>query len=433
MAGNFEFLRNKFPDLAENGAKAESYLDSDNKACMSYISAIFDSALKHICKFNGIDTSTEDKYAEWIVELRTRGIIDYNMNKTLHDLRIARNAHSHNEDNSFTASYRQTLLAQCLTVCTWLNNKYGSTQQRKTSHKSQKSAASTPPPPSSQKTASNKQTYSQPISTPLQPKVEPKQPSYSSTSATKPKHKVATKPQGNFPNDGKGVTSSILKRVIVLICKFLYFATAILIPGFFCYEYFATEHNIYIFFIITAAFWTVMLVFVPYIWNCFFHFDYRSYLIFFDIVDSFNAVFKHITILTLFAVLATAFFGYQYYKGNTVNQRIIKRICKEYHFYIREDNDKSTIVPEGTKIYAGYIWLSWFTYPHIEFCEDGIYYRKDSDSEVKYVSYSELKSGKITPIDVVNDFDPPDRSDVYLALRHINAEIIVFASSARYF
>lgn len=135
MAGDFEFLRNKFPDLAENGAKAESYLYSDNKACMSYISTIFDSALKRICKFNGIDISTEDKYAEWIVELRNRGIIDYNMNNTLHDLRLARNAHSHNEDNSFTASHRKTLLSQCLTVCTWLNNKYGSTQQRKTTIK----------------------------------------------------------------------------------------------------------------------------------------------------------------------------------------------------------------------------------------------------------------------------------------------------------
>ena len=128
MAGEFDFLRKKFPDLADDGAKAESYINSDNEACVFFISRAFSRALRHICSFNGITAVNNSSLeradnVDIINLLRGRGIIDLRIYCILDNLRRFRNANSHTEDNTKTDSL--FLMEQLRMLCECLMEKYG--------------------------------------------------------------------------------------------------------------------------------------------------------------------------------------------------------------------------------------------------------------------------------------------------------------------
>ena len=121
MAGKFEFLRDKFPDIAEDGEKAETYLYTDNAACMLYISRVFDNFVKELCKANNIDLKSDGQdrtLAELIDELARRRIVWGRRLGLMHKIRIFRNKNAHNEDTSQNDNIQ--LLKQVRTLCVWL-------------------------------------------------------------------------------------------------------------------------------------------------------------------------------------------------------------------------------------------------------------------------------------------------------------------------
>ena len=129
MPGNFEFLSEKFPELAEDGRKAEKYLYTDNEVCMFFISRIFDNAVKYICSFNDVVTDGT-KLAEPINELFQKKAVDESIYLLLEMMRTFRNGNAHNKDYSLNDS--MILLQMSHILCEWLMTKYGQTgYQRK--------------------------------------------------------------------------------------------------------------------------------------------------------------------------------------------------------------------------------------------------------------------------------------------------------------
>ena len=129
MAGNFDFLAEKFPELAENGRKAEKYLYADNEVCMFFISRIFDNAVKYICSFNDVAVDGT-KLAEPINELFQKKAVDESIYLLLEMMRTFRNGNAHNKDYSLNDS--MILLQMSHILCEWLMTEYGQTgYQRK--------------------------------------------------------------------------------------------------------------------------------------------------------------------------------------------------------------------------------------------------------------------------------------------------------------
>lgn len=121
MAGKFKFLRNKFPEIAQDGEKAESYLYTDNAACMLYISRVFDNVVKELCRANniGLKSDGQDRtLAELIDELARRKIVHGRRLGLMHKIRIFRNKNAHNQDTSQNDNIQ--LLKQVRTLCVWL-------------------------------------------------------------------------------------------------------------------------------------------------------------------------------------------------------------------------------------------------------------------------------------------------------------------------
>ena len=129
MSSNFDFLGKVFPELAEDGRKAEKYLYTDNEVCMFFISRIFDNAVKYICSFNDVVTDGT-KLAEPINELFQKKAVDESIYLLLEMMRTFRNGNAHNKDYSLNDS--MILLQMSHILCEWLMTKYGQTgYQRK--------------------------------------------------------------------------------------------------------------------------------------------------------------------------------------------------------------------------------------------------------------------------------------------------------------
>ena len=122
MQSNFEFLREKFPELADDGRKAEKYLYSDNEVCMFFISRIFDNIVKYICKFHDVKNNGTN-LAEPISELFRNKAIDESIYLTLEMMRTFRNGNAHNKDYSLNDS--MILLQVSHFMCEWLMETYG--------------------------------------------------------------------------------------------------------------------------------------------------------------------------------------------------------------------------------------------------------------------------------------------------------------------
>ena len=126
MPGSFDFMRSKFPEISDDGQKAENYLFTDNAACMFYISRVFDNILKTLCTLNNINLKSEGRdrnLSELIDELKQKKIISGKITRILHSMRIFRNKNAHNEDTSQKENIM--LLKQAETLCEWLMKNYG--------------------------------------------------------------------------------------------------------------------------------------------------------------------------------------------------------------------------------------------------------------------------------------------------------------------
>ena len=122
MTSNFDFLAGKFPELADDGRKAEKYLYADNEVCMFFISRIFDNAVKYICGFNNVKTNGTN-LAEPINEMFQSKAIDESIYLLLEMMRTFRNGNAHNKDYSLNES--MILLQMSHVLCEWLMETYG--------------------------------------------------------------------------------------------------------------------------------------------------------------------------------------------------------------------------------------------------------------------------------------------------------------------
>ena len=126
MSGSFDFMREKFPEISDDGQKAENYLFTDNAACVFYISRVFDNILKTLCTLNNINLKSEGKdrnLSDLIDELKQKKIISGKILRILHNMRMFRNKNAHNEDTSEKDSIE--LLKQARVLCKWLMKSYG--------------------------------------------------------------------------------------------------------------------------------------------------------------------------------------------------------------------------------------------------------------------------------------------------------------------
>lgn len=128
MPGNFAFLRGKFPELADDGEKAEKYLYADNEVCMFFISRIFDNIVKILCSINGVKTNS-DHMAGPLSELFKNKAIDEGVYLVLEMMRTFRNGNAHNKDYSLNESL--ILLQLSHIVCEWLMETHGGTNYRR--------------------------------------------------------------------------------------------------------------------------------------------------------------------------------------------------------------------------------------------------------------------------------------------------------------
>ncbi len=121
MAYSFGFIRDIFPEIAEDAEKAESYLHTDSAACTLYISRVLDGIIKTACKSGNIPLKADGKergLAELIDELSEKHIADRRTVRTLHSMRIFRNKNAHNEDTS--PENNKKLIRQARDLCKWL-------------------------------------------------------------------------------------------------------------------------------------------------------------------------------------------------------------------------------------------------------------------------------------------------------------------------
>ncbi|MBR0150685.1 MAG: DUF4145 domain-containing protein [Synergistaceae bacterium] len=128
MPGNFAFLRGKFPELADDGEKAEKYLYADNEVCMFFISRIFDNVVKILCSINGVKNNG-DNMAGPLAELFKNKAIDQGIFLVLEMMRIFRNGNAHNKDYSLNESL--ILLQLSHIVCEWLMETHGGSNYRR--------------------------------------------------------------------------------------------------------------------------------------------------------------------------------------------------------------------------------------------------------------------------------------------------------------
>ena len=123
--GKFDFVQAKFPELAEYGNKAESFLNSDLETCGYHLSRVFESSIEIICGLNNVSTKESDgkdrEKREIIDELQNAGVIDSNIARTLTSMRRTRNKVAHNDN--ITPSEIRAFFQDSLSVCNWLMQK----------------------------------------------------------------------------------------------------------------------------------------------------------------------------------------------------------------------------------------------------------------------------------------------------------------------
>lgn len=92
---NFDFLKQKFPVLANLGGLAEKYLYTDPNSCLIKLGMIGETVVNLIFEYDNIKKPTEDKAVNRINILIREGYIDEQLKNILHALRKARNKAVH--------------------------------------------------------------------------------------------------------------------------------------------------------------------------------------------------------------------------------------------------------------------------------------------------------------------------------------------------
>ena len=121
--GNFDFLRNDFPVLANFGGLAEKYCYSDSNSCLMKLGMIGETIVNLMFTYDGIAMPNENTAVNRITALFREGLLTQDLVDILHALRKIRNKAVH--ENYSSVADGNTLLQMAHSLCEWFMQTYG--------------------------------------------------------------------------------------------------------------------------------------------------------------------------------------------------------------------------------------------------------------------------------------------------------------------
>lgn len=123
MKSNFDFLKEKFPELAKFGELAEKYLYDDPVSSLIKLRMIEETMVTMIQRFDNVWIPKEKDAAYRINELYHQDLLTQDLREILHALRKAGNYAVHR--NQGTVDETKTLLEMAYSLCEWFYQTYG--------------------------------------------------------------------------------------------------------------------------------------------------------------------------------------------------------------------------------------------------------------------------------------------------------------------
>ena len=123
MTSNFKFMEVYWPEMAQLGAAAESYLYSDPNACIFKLGLLGERLVSELLAYEHISVGEETTHAERIQIAKRDGLLPQNIDDILYALRKSRNDAVHGSLNSLDRA--KTLLRMAFRLCTWFMEVYG--------------------------------------------------------------------------------------------------------------------------------------------------------------------------------------------------------------------------------------------------------------------------------------------------------------------
>ena len=127
MNSNFTFLDDAFPELANLGKQAESYLYSDTDACSNKLGTLVETIFNYIIDFNKIQLSVLDNnLSSKNRQLHLKGILPDRIFLNINIIRYQRNIGSHAGRNVLIESCK-AILKMAYNISIWFMQTYGDT------------------------------------------------------------------------------------------------------------------------------------------------------------------------------------------------------------------------------------------------------------------------------------------------------------------
>lgn len=123
MESNFQFLSKYWPDLAEIGGIAESYLYADPNACVFKLGMLSERIVSKMMSTEKIPEAPELTHAERIGILQRENLLPRNIDNILFAIRKARNYAAHTGISEPQKAH--TLLRMTYNLCVWFMEVYG--------------------------------------------------------------------------------------------------------------------------------------------------------------------------------------------------------------------------------------------------------------------------------------------------------------------
>lgn len=123
MKSNFQFMEAYWPEMAQLGEAAETYLHSDPNACIFKLGLLSERLVSELLAYEKIDIQDETTHAEHIQIAKRNGLIPKSIDDILYALRKGRNDAVHSALNS--AERAATLLRMAHRLCIWFMEVYG--------------------------------------------------------------------------------------------------------------------------------------------------------------------------------------------------------------------------------------------------------------------------------------------------------------------
>lgn len=120
---NFDFLKEKFPVLANFGELAEKYLYSDSNSCLLKLGMIGETIVNLIFIYDRIDLPVDNTSANRIHTLYREGVVTSDLADILHGLRKIRNKAVH--ENYASVEDGKIFIQMAYSLTEWFMQTYG--------------------------------------------------------------------------------------------------------------------------------------------------------------------------------------------------------------------------------------------------------------------------------------------------------------------